>query len=99
MGNDFLFSFLPMGKETLSSLLIQPYGAIFFLFEIFRRDDAIIHQGQYETIRIDAPEFFHQVQGKGLPARPVSMEEAGIGIQSRRFQGRGAVMGQYGIGK
>jgi hypothetical protein len=27
------------------------------------------------------------------------MEETGIRIQSRRFQGRGAVMGQYGIGE
>lgn len=85
VGDDISFSFLPLSENDFPSFPVQPDGAVFFQFEVFGRNHAVVHQGEGQAIGADASEFFHQVQRQGKAAWAVPVKEAGIGIQAGSF--------------
>ena len=52
---------LPFLDDAPSSCIVEPDGAVLFLFKMLRLDHAVVDQGEHKTIDEEAPQFFQGV--------------------------------------
>ena len=86
MNDGGCFAFLVAADHQLPRLVCQLDCTTFRFAEIVRPNLLIVHQRQYQPVRYQRAEVFHQVERQARPARPERVQEGKGGVETVGLQ-------------
>nr|CEI15190.1 hypothetical protein XACB302_8580007 [Xanthomonas citri pv. citri] len=95
----FAFALLVGDQHRLARIVLEKNRAVVEDLEVALVQLPAVDQRQCQALAKQWPEFLCKVQGQAWPSWSVAMQKADCRVQTNRFQGRTAVVGQQGVEK